>query len=145
MKITYSIIAPIYNEIDNLPELYRRVKEVMDSSGEPWELILVDDGSTDGSTDGIRALAEKDKTPRAIVENLGNTVNTPYDEFAPIMSPNFTDRIYFSSVRPGNMGGSRNNFGQPDEVMGRFYSDIFTSQVNKGIWTQPHFPMNQSV
>ena len=33
MKITYSIIAPIYNEIDNLPELYRRVKEVMDSSG----------------------------------------------------------------------------------------------------------------
>ena len=51
MKITYSIIAPIYNEIDNLPELYRRVKEVMDSSGEPWELVLVDDGSTDGSTD----------------------------------------------------------------------------------------------
>ena len=43
MKITYSIIAPIYNEIDNLPELYRRVKEVMDSSGERWELILVDD------------------------------------------------------------------------------------------------------
>lgn len=82
-------------------------------------------------------LALQYKTPRAIVENLGNTVNTVYDEFAPIMSPNFTDRIYFSSVRPGNVGGSRNNFGQPDEVMGRFYSDIFTSQVNKGIWTPP--------
>jgi hypothetical protein len=27
MKVTYSIIAPIYNEIDNLPELYRRVKD----------------------------------------------------------------------------------------------------------------------
>ena len=60
MKITYSIIAPIYNEIDNLPELYRRVKEVMDSTAEPWELILVDDGSTDGSTDSIRALARQD-------------------------------------------------------------------------------------
>ncbi|HMV94679.1 MAG TPA: glycosyltransferase family 2 protein [Anaerolineales bacterium] len=76
MKITYSIIAPIYNEIDNLPELYRRVKEVMDSSGEPWELILVDDGSTDGSTDGIRALAEKDKTVRPVIfaRNFGHQV-----------------------------------------------------------------------
>ena len=62
MKITYSIIAPIYNEIDNLSELYRRVKEVMDSAGEPWELILVDDGSTDGSTEKIRELAEDRKS-----------------------------------------------------------------------------------
>jgi dolichol-phosphate mannosyltransferase len=76
MKITYSIIAPIYNEIDNLPELYRRVKEVMDSSGEPWELILVDDGSTDGSTDKIRELAEKDKIIRPVIfaRNFGHQV-----------------------------------------------------------------------
>ena len=76
MKITYSIIAPIYNEIDNLPELYRRVKEVMDSSGEPWELILVDDGSTDGSTDKIRELAQKDKTVRPVIfaRNFGHQV-----------------------------------------------------------------------
>ena len=57
MKITYSIIAPIYNELENIPELYRRVSEVMDSTGEPWELILVDDGSMDGSTEAIRTLA----------------------------------------------------------------------------------------
>ena len=31
---TFSIIAPIFNELDNLPELYRRVSEVMDSTGE---------------------------------------------------------------------------------------------------------------
>jgi cellulose synthase/poly-beta-1,6-N-acetylglucosamine synthase-like glycosyltransferase len=76
MKITYSIIAPIYNEIDNLPELYRRVKEVMDASGETWELILVDDGSTDGSTEGIRELARKDKTVRPIIfaRNFGHQV-----------------------------------------------------------------------
>jgi len=77
MKITYSIIAPIYNEIDNLSELYRRVKEVMDSSGEPWELILVDDGSTDGSTDKIRELAQKDKTtvrPVIFARNFGHQV-----------------------------------------------------------------------
>ena len=76
MKITYSIIAPIYNEIDNLPDLYRRVKEVMDSSGEPWELILVDDGSTDGSTEKIRELAQKDKIVRPVIfaRNFGHQV-----------------------------------------------------------------------
>ena len=76
MKIIYSIIAPIYNEIENLPELYRRVKEVMDSSGELWELILVDDGSTDGSTERIRELAAKDKTVRPVIfaRNFGHQV-----------------------------------------------------------------------
>jgi glycosyltransferase involved in cell wall biosynthesis len=76
MKITYSIVAPIYNEIDNLPVLYRRVKEVMDSSGEPWELILVDDGSTDGSTDKIRELAKADKAVRPVIfaRNFGHQV-----------------------------------------------------------------------
>ena len=42
-SITYSIIAPIFNEAGNLPELHRRVREVMNSTGEPWELLLVDD------------------------------------------------------------------------------------------------------
>jgi glycosyltransferase involved in cell wall biosynthesis len=76
MKITYSIIAPIYNELDNLPELYRRVKEVMDSSGEAWELILVDDGSTDGSTDRIRELGETDQAVRPVIfaRNFGHQV-----------------------------------------------------------------------
>ena len=76
MKITYSIIAPIYNEIDNIPELHRRVKEVMDSSGEPWELILVDDGSTDGSTEKILELAQQDKTVRPVIfaRNFGHQV-----------------------------------------------------------------------
>lgn len=76
MNITYSIIAPIFNEIDNLPELYRRVKEVMDSNGEPWEFILVDDGSSDGSTDKIRQLAAKDKTIRPVIfaRNFGHQV-----------------------------------------------------------------------
>lgn len=76
MKITYSIIAPIYNEIDNLSELYLRVKQVMESSGEPWEFILVDDGSTDGSTEKIRELAKVDKTVRAVIfaRNFGHQV-----------------------------------------------------------------------
>ena len=76
MKITYSIIAPIYNEKENLPELQRRVTEVLDSTNEPWELILGDDGSTDGSTDIIRELAKKDERVRSIIfaRNFGHQI-----------------------------------------------------------------------
>jgi dolichol-phosphate mannosyltransferase len=76
MKITYSIVAPIYNELENLPELYRRVKEVMDSTGESWELVLIDDGSTDGSTDAICALARQDKQVRPVIfaRNFGHQI-----------------------------------------------------------------------
>ncbi|MCL4529476.1 MAG: glycosyltransferase family 2 protein [Chloroflexi bacterium] len=76
MKITYSIVAPIYNEIDNLPELYRRVKETMETNNEPWELILVDDGSTDGSTEKIRQLAKQDRHVRPVIfaRNFGHQI-----------------------------------------------------------------------
>ncbi len=76
MNITYSIIAPVYNERESLPELYRRVSDVMDRNGEPWELILVDDGSTDGSTDQILELARKDSRVRPIVfaRNFGHQI-----------------------------------------------------------------------
>jgi dolichol-phosphate mannosyltransferase len=76
MKITYSIIAPIYNEKDNIHELHRRVSEVMKSMGQPWELILVDDGSTDGSTDLIRELAKRDKHVRPVIfaRNFGHQI-----------------------------------------------------------------------
>ncbi len=76
MKITYSIVAPIYNELDNLSELYQRVKEVMDTTGESWELILVDDGSTDGSTEKIRELGQADSRVRPVIfaRNFGHQI-----------------------------------------------------------------------
>jgi polyisoprenyl-phosphate glycosyltransferase len=76
MNITYSIIAPIYNELENIPELYRRVSDVMDSTGEPWELVLVDDGSTDGSTEAIRNLAKEDECVRPVIfaRNFGHQI-----------------------------------------------------------------------
>ena len=72
----FSIVAPIYNEIGNLPELYRRVSEVMDSTGESWELILVDDGSSDGSTEKIIELYEGDDRVRPVVfaRNFGHQI-----------------------------------------------------------------------
>ena len=55
-----SIIAPVYNEEHVLAELHRRIAEVMDETGEPWELILVNDGSRDRSAEIIAKLHEKD-------------------------------------------------------------------------------------
>jgi dolichol-phosphate mannosyltransferase len=76
MKPTFSIIAPIFNEVQNIPELYQRVKETLDTTGEPWELLLVDDGSTDGSTDLIRQLAERDSRVRPVIfaRNFGHQI-----------------------------------------------------------------------
>ncbi len=62
----FSIVVPVHNEADGLAELHRRVAAVMDGLGEPWELILVDDGSRDRSAAGIAALCEQDRRVRGI-------------------------------------------------------------------------------
>ncbi len=75
-SIIYTLIAPIFNEIENLPVLYDRITNVMDQTGESWELILVDDGSIDGSSDMIRELATKDERVRPIIfaRNFGHQI-----------------------------------------------------------------------
>jgi dolichol-phosphate mannosyltransferase len=76
MQPTFSIVAPVYNEIDSLDELYRQISQVMDSTGEPWELVLVDDGSSDGSTDKIRQMAATDGRVRPVIfaRNFGHQI-----------------------------------------------------------------------
>lgn len=76
MQPTFTIIAPVYNEAESLPVLYQRVKEVMEPTGEPWELMLIDDGSNDGSTDMIRSLAKQDERVRPIIfaRNFGHQI-----------------------------------------------------------------------
>jgi dolichol-phosphate mannosyltransferase len=75
-KPLLSIIAPIYNEIGNLDELYRRVKEVMEATGETWELVMVDDGSTDGSSAKIREIGKQDPCVRPVIfaRNFGHQI-----------------------------------------------------------------------
>lgn len=76
MKPVISVIAPVYNEKDSLNELYRRVSEVMNSQLDTWELVLVDDGSTDGSTEMMRELAKQDGRVRPVIfaRNFGHQI-----------------------------------------------------------------------
>lgn len=67
MKPVFTVIVPVFNEKDCLDELYRRVKQVMEQTKEAWELVLVDDGSTDGSTDMIRQLGKADSHVRPVI------------------------------------------------------------------------------
>ncbi len=71
-----SIVVPVFNEKGNLDELYRRVRQVMESTGDSWELLLVDDGSTDGSTDMIRSFARQDAHVRPVIfaRNFGHQI-----------------------------------------------------------------------
>ena len=72
----YSIIAPIFNESGNIPDLYSRVRDVLDSTGVSWELILIDDGSTDDSADLIRSYAIQDDRVRPVIfaRNFGHQI-----------------------------------------------------------------------
>jgi dolichol-phosphate mannosyltransferase len=56
----YSIVAPVFNEQELLPEFYRRVTETMERIGEPYEIILVNDGSRDRTAAIARQIHESD-------------------------------------------------------------------------------------
>jgi glycosyltransferase involved in cell wall biosynthesis len=72
----YTITVPVFNELESLPKLYQRMKDTMDSTGETWELVLVDDGSTDGSTQLIQELAREDPRVRPVIfaRNFGHQI-----------------------------------------------------------------------
>ncbi len=70
----------------------------------------------------------------ALVENLGDRVNTPGDEFAPLPSVNHAERLYFSAARPGCTGGRRNDTGYADEEAGHWCSDMFAASMDASGW-----------
>jgi dolichol-phosphate mannosyltransferase len=72
----YSIVAPVFNEEETLPHFYRRIVAVMDALNEPFELLLVNDGSRDNSFQIMKNLHEQD--PRVHVidfsRNFGHQI-----------------------------------------------------------------------
>ena len=61
-----SIVISLYNEAESLPELVAWIETVMSANGYSYELIMVNDGSTDGSWEIIKKLSEKNSSIRGI-------------------------------------------------------------------------------
>lgn len=59
MKIQYSVIIPLKNEESNITDLIHELEPIMQDLNEPWELICVDDGSTDQTKPILLRLAKK--------------------------------------------------------------------------------------
>lgn len=70
-----SIVVPIFNEFENIDLLYREICDVIQQDSRSYEILLVDDGSTDGTVKKIREIAANDNRVRPIFlrRNFGQT------------------------------------------------------------------------
>ena len=73
--IQYSIVIPLFNEETNLRPLYMKVVEIMNSLGSPYQVIFVDDGSSDGTYALLREICANDSRVVAVRlrRNFGQT------------------------------------------------------------------------
>jgi len=70
-----SIVVPLYNEEENIDPLYKAIKSVMDKEGKDYEILFVDDGSTDRTPQILEQFAKKDIKVRPLIfrRNFGQT------------------------------------------------------------------------
>jgi glycosyltransferase involved in cell wall biosynthesis len=61
-----SVVIPVYNEVESLPELYEWILKVMNANGYTYEILFIDDGSNDGSWPWIERTANADKNVKGI-------------------------------------------------------------------------------
>lgn len=71
-----SIVIPVYNEVDNLLPLHGRIQDVMQGHGYRWEVIYVNDGSTDGSDAVLSDLLRQDERVTVVTQrrNFGKSL-----------------------------------------------------------------------
>jgi len=74
--VVYSIVIPIYNEEASIETLFERLRRVIDGFDAPTEVVLIDDGSSDGSWALMRSLHERDARFKAVrfSRNFGHQV-----------------------------------------------------------------------
>jgi glycosyltransferase involved in cell wall biosynthesis len=70
-----SVVVPVYNECDNVAPLYWRLTQTLASTGKSYEILFVDDGSSDDTGDRLRTLAGRDEHVRVVFfrRNFGQT------------------------------------------------------------------------
>jgi len=74
-SVDISLILPIYNEVESIPHLLEELTPVLESTGKSYEIICVDDGSTDGSFAELKKLRAQDERVRVVRfrRNFGQT------------------------------------------------------------------------
>lgn len=74
-QIDFSIVIPVYNEAESLPKLYEALQDALGGLDQAGEIILIDDGSTDGSFEILKELRQRDSRLRVIRmrRNFGQT------------------------------------------------------------------------
>jgi glycosyltransferase involved in cell wall biosynthesis len=74
-KPEISVVVPLYNEAPNVEELHRELSASLARLGRPYEILLVDDGSTDGTPEGLRRIEAGDPHVRVLRlrRNFGQT------------------------------------------------------------------------
>ena len=80
-----SVIVPLYNETESLPELAAWIRRVMEANGFTYEILMVDDGSTDGSWDTVLSLSKENPAIHGISfrRNYGKSAAL-YEGFAAV-------------------------------------------------------------
>ena len=71
-----SVVVPVFNEVKNVDVLHKQLHEALHALGKPWEVVFVDDGSSDGSLQAMELLAAKDAQHTRVValrRNFGQT------------------------------------------------------------------------
>lgn len=69
-----SVVVPLYNEEASVMPLVQEIREALDGAGWPWELILVDDGSSDGTAAACAAVHSPAVSWLSLSRNMGQTV-----------------------------------------------------------------------
>ncbi len=73
--MSVSVVVPICNELENISPLYQQLAAVLPSLNRRWEIVFVDDGSTDGSSDRLKQIAAADERVKVVRfrRNYGQT------------------------------------------------------------------------
>jgi glycosyltransferase involved in cell wall biosynthesis len=75
MRPELSVVIPVFNEVENVRDLHRQLTAALDPLGRPYEILLVDDGSTDGTLAAVLAIERDDPRVRVLRlrRNFGQT------------------------------------------------------------------------
>ena len=75
---SYSVIVPVYNEVDSLRPLYERLEKTLSDTGEEFEIIFIDDGSSDGSLEILENIFAADSRAKYISFAVNNGKSAVY-------------------------------------------------------------------